>query len=130
MGKTNKTTKKEYFEKLYELVKENNEVEEDDRKELLDFISKEINLLEKKAEKAQEKKDTDQLKKNIYSIISSELKNINEILEELNDDKVTRSMIVARLTKLTKEGKVVKDEIKDGSRKIVAYRLNEEGANE
>jgi len=123
----NRKTKKEYFEDLRNLVIDciENDAECED---MLAFIDNEMELLEKRkasaAKRAEKKKqESDALTDRIYALLDEDLITVDEILEELDDEEVTRNKVTARLGKLVKAGKVEKETIKvDGNRRM-AYCL-------
>ena len=88
----------------------------------------EMELLEKRkasaAKRAEKKKqESDALTDRIYALLDEDLITVDEILEELDDEEVTRNKVTARLGKLVKAGKVEKESVKvDGNRRM-AYCL-------
>lgn len=121
-----KLTKKEMFGMLLGLL-ETAEVAE---KETLEaFVTKEIELIEKKAEKSKtytRKKAEDVLKGAVYTHLDkSEFRVTSDIVEDLADkyEDVTAAKVTARLTALVKEGLVVKEDIKVEKRTLKGYRL-------
>lgn len=123
-----KKTKKVYFEELRDLV-EDNATNEGQYEELIAFIDNEIELLEKRkasaAARAEKKKaEGDALQDRIYGLLDEEhLITVDEILEELGDEEVTRNKVTARLTKLIKAGKVEKEAVKVEGNRRMAYCL-------
>ena len=82
-------------------------------------------MTEKIAAKRAEKKkqESDALTDRIYALLDEDLITVDEILEELDDEEVTRNKVTARLGKLVKAGKVEKESVKvDGNRRM-AYCL-------
>lgn len=108
--KKNKTTKKEYFAMLLEIeeVKEN--------AELVAFIKKELELLNKKSNSVSEKRskrqeENEAYKEIIYKYMESEpnrLFTISEIIKfkELPDDDFSAQRASALLTQLVNDGKI------------------------
>ena len=96
--------------------------------DMLAFIDNEMELLEKRkasaAKRAEKKKqESDALTDRIYALLDEDLITVDEILEELDDEEVTRNKVTARLGKLVKAGKVEKETVKvDGNRRM-AYCL-------
>ena len=120
-----KKTKKEMFTMIKEAMAENAEV--------VEFCSKEIASIEKKAEKAKEyaakKKQEDTLREAVLNVLTSEFQTIPDILEKLDGEvEATAGMVTSRLTKLREEGAIIKDNVSvDGiggkKTKKVAYAL-------
>lgn len=121
-----KLTKKEMFGMLLGLL----ETAEITEKETLEaFVTKEIELIEKKAEKSKtytRKKAEDVLKDAVYTQLDkSEFRVTSDIVEDLADkyEDVTAAKVTARLTALVKEGLVVKEDVKVEKRTLKGYRL-------
>lgn len=126
MENTTKKTKTMYFEELRAMVE--GWVDREDQADLLDFIDKQIETLEKRkaaaAERAQKKKmESDALTDMVLGQIGNELITVDEIVAALNDAEVTRNKVTARLGKLVKAGMVVKESVKVDGNKRMAYRL-------
>lgn len=84
------------------------------------------NKATKAAEKAREKAaEGDALVPVVKEKLTDEFKTVESIVEEIGQEDVTRNKVVARLTKLVKEGVVVKDSIKvEGKKnKVTVYKL-------
>ena len=122
-----KKTKAMYFAELRELVMD--VVEDQARQdELLDFIDKQTEMLEKRkaaaAERAVKKRaESDAMTEAILAQIGDELITVDEIVIALNDESVTRNKVTARLGKLFKAGLIEKEMVKVGDAKRMAYRL-------
>jgi hypothetical protein len=121
-----KTTKKEFYAIIKGIV-ENSDSEQKD--EVLAFIDKQVELLDAKAAKAQEKAaekkaEGDELRGVVLSVVTDELQSADDITAQIDGEGITKAKIVARLAQLVKAETVVKDTIKtsDG-RKVVAYKL-------
>lgn len=127
-----KKTKAMYFAELRELVMDT--VEDQARQdELLDFIDKQTEMLEKRkiaaAERAVKKRaESDALTEAIFAQIGDELITVDEIVIALNDENVTRNKVTARLGKLFKAGMIEKEMVKVGDAKRMAYRVAGSGA--
>ena len=131
MENTAKKTKSMYFEELREMVM-TVVTDEEKQNELVEFIDKQIEMLEKRkasaAERAAKKKaESDALTDEIFALIGEDLITVDEIVAALDNEEVTRNKVTARLGKLVKAEKIVKESVKteDGNKRM-AYRLNAE----
>ena len=131
MENTTKKTKSMYFEELREMVM-SVVTDEEKQDELVEFIDKQIEMLEKRkasaAERAAKKKaESDALTDEIFALIGEDLITVDEIVAALDNEEVTRNKVTARLGKLVKAEKIVKESVKteDGNKRM-AYRLNAE----
>lgn len=123
-----KITKKEKYGMLLAIE----EVAADDM--LRTFVEEEITALEAKAEKAREraakkKAENDELGEKIYKIIvekgsSVTLQELYKILS-VDDEEITTSKIVARLTKLVNSDKIDKAEATIEKSKKMTYFVKE-----
>lgn len=125
-----KKTKVMYFAELKDMVMEAEEVTDELKDELVDFIDKQIEAIEKRkvaaAARAEKKKaEADALTDEIFALLTEDFMTADEIVDMLDDETITRNKVTARLAKLIKAEKVVKETIKiDGKRKM-AYKLAE-----
>ena len=128
---TNKMTKREKFEMIIaEFTK--GELTEDTAM-LVDFCNAEIEALERKAEKAKERKaakaeKNDDLMDDIVAVLekanAGEYTTIPTIIDALGDDALTPSKITPRLTKLIENGIVEKKSVTTADkRKLNGYAL-------
>lgn len=131
MENTTKKTKSMYFEELREMVMMV-VTDEEKQDELVEFIDKQIEMLVKRkasaAERAAKKKaESDALTDEIFALIGEDLITVDEIVAALDNEEVTRNKVTARLGKLVKAEKIVKESVKteDGNKRM-AYRLNAE----
>ena len=121
-----KITKRDYYEILQGLVAEN---AGDNKDLLLEFLDKEIALIDAKAEKAKvrnaEKKAAgDELRAVVQSVLTDELQTIDEIVAQIEGEELTKAKITARLSSLCREGIAEKLDTKtEDGRKLKAYRL-------
>lgn len=122
MEKTTKVTKKDRFNELLaiEAVAAN--------EALVEFINKEIAAIDAKAAKAKEraaekKADGDALRETVFGVLTTDAQPIDDIVAAIADEDVTKAKVTARLTQLVKAEKAVKEEVKVGDRKVMAYRL-------
>lgn len=124
-----KITKKDYFAMVAEIVDNSNAENKD---ELMEFIEKQVEALDKKAAKAKEraaekKAEGDALRDKVEAVLTNEVQVIDQIVEAIGDEEVTRNKVVARLTQLVKADIAVKEEVKSGSKKVMGYKLKTEG---
>lgn len=125
MEKEKKVTKKEYYEMLKGVV-ENSNI--DIKDELIEFIDKQITLINNKAikakEKAAEKKaNGDELKITVEAALTDEYQTIAGITEQIDDENVSKAKVTARLTQLVNEGLAVKEEARtEDGKKVMVYR--------
>ena len=127
MENTVKKTKAMYFAELREMVLAAVE-DQAQQDELLEFIDKQIETLEKRkvaaAERAEKKKaESDAMTDAILAQIGDELITVDEIVIALDSEEVTRNKVTARLGKLVKAGTIVKEAVKVEGNKRMAYRL-------
>lgn len=127
-----KITKREYFEMVAEIVEGSGA---ENKEELMEFINKQVEALDKKAAKAKEraaekKAEGDELRAKVEAVLTDEVQVIDEIVDAIGEEDVTRNKVVARLTQLVKAGIAVKEEVKNGSKKVMGYRLAGEEAED
>lgn len=120
-------TKKEKFEKLHEIV-ESAIIEDNERKDYLEFIDNEIIALERKAAKAAERAAIkrakgDDLRELVLSKVTNELQTAIEITEAINDPEISKAKVAARLTQLVNVGSITKETVKVDNHKLAAYKL-------
>lgn len=127
MENTVKKTKAMYFAELREMVLAAVE-DQAQQDELVEFIDKQIETLEKRkvaaAERAEKKRaESDAMTDAILAQIGDELITVDEIVLALDSEEVTRNKVTARLGKLVKAGTIVKEAVKVEGNKRMAYRL-------
>ena len=122
-----KKTKAMYFAELREMVMD---VVKDEEKqdELIEFIDKQIETLEKRkiaaAARAEKKREeSDAMSDAILAVVGTELATVDDIVAAINDEEVTRNKVTARLGKMVKAGLIVKESIRVDGNKRMAYRL-------
>lgn len=124
-----KLTKREVLNGIIDLIKngETDVTPED----IIAYAENEIGLIDRKNEKAairnaEKKAKADELQDAIYDVLTDEYQPISEIAMNFEDEDVTVSKIVARLTKLCNSGKVEKTQIKvtagDKNRNVMGYK--------
>ena len=125
MENSKKVTKKEYYVMLKEVV-ENAEVE--NKGKLIEFIDKQVKLLDDKAAKAKEKAaekraEGDELRATVEATLTEEYQTIADITAQIDDEEVSKAKVTARLTGLVKEGLAVKEEAKtEDGKKVMVYK--------
>lgn len=128
---TNKMTKREKFEMI---IAEFTKAElTEDTAMLVDFCNAEIEALDRKAEKARERKAAkaekeDSLMEDIVAFLNDvdagEYTTIPAIIDGLGDDSLTPSKITPRLTRLIENGLVDKKSVTTADkRKLNGYAL-------
>ena len=127
MENTVKKTKVMYFTELREMIM-NAVNDEEKQDELLAFIDKQIETLEKRKEAAatraaKKKEESDALTEEILGLIGKDLVTVDEIVVAINREDVTRNKVTARLGKLFKNGSIVKETVKVNGNQRMAYRL-------
>ena len=127
MENTVKKTRVMYFTELREMVMDV-VTDQEKRDELLAFIDKQIETLEKRKEAAatraaKKKEESDALTEEILGLIGEDLVTVDEIVVAINREDVTRNKVTARLGKLFKNGAIVKETVKVDGNKRMAYRL-------
>ena len=128
MEKTVKITKKDFYGALIELVEGMEKVGAYDAKDVQEFLEKQVAQIDAKAVKAKEraakaKAEGDELTKAVEAVITAEFQTADAITEQVDFEDVTKSKVVARLTKLVAAGKVVKEQRKVGDRKAMCYKI-------
>ena len=121
-----KTTKRDYYEMLKEIVLNANV---EGATELVEFIDKQVSLIDSKAEKAkarnaEKKANGDELREAVQNVLTDEFQTIDTIVSQIEGEEITKAKITARLTSLVKNGIAEKTDVKDDEgRKLKAYRL-------
>ena len=123
-----KVTRKDYFNALRAMVEGIDAVGEYAADDVLAFIDNEVAKIDNKAAKAKEKAaekkaETDALKDTVKSVITNDAQTVDAIVAAIADPEVTKGKVVSRLTALTKEGAIIKEEVKTEAGKRAAYRL-------
>ena len=117
-----KITKKDNFIEIREVLEKAGEID------LAAVMSHEIELLENKAIKnkeraAQRKVEGDELRDTISNILTDELQTVDDIVDQIDDEEITKAKVVARLTQLVNLGEAAKEQVKnDDNKKVMAYR--------
>ena len=121
-----KITKRDYYEMLKEIVLNANV---EGTTELVEFIDKQVSLIDSKAEKAkarnaEKKANGDELREVVQNVLTDEFRTIDAIVSQIEGEEITKAKITARLTSLVKNGIAEKTDVKDDEgRKLKAYKL-------
>ena len=126
-----KITKRDYYEMLKEIVYPTNADCEMtvEQGELIEFIDKQIALIDSKAEKAkvrnaEKKANGDELREVVQNVLTDEFQTIDAIVAQIEVEEVTKAKVTARLTALVNNGIAEKTDVKDDEgRKLKAYKL-------
>ena len=117
-----KITKKDYFEEIKTVLEDAKETA------LAEVMAHEIALLENKAIKNKERAEArkiagDELRDTISNILIDDLQTVDEIVEQIDDEEITKAKVVARLTQLVNLNEAIKEQIKtEDGKKVMAYR--------
>ena len=117
-----KMTKKDYFAEIKDVLVEAGE------KDLAEVMAHEIELLENKAVKNKERAAArkvagDELRDTISNILIDDLQTVDEIVEQIEEEDITKAKVIARLTQLVNLNEAVKEQIKtEDGKKIMAYK--------
>lgn len=123
-----KLTKKDKYAMLLEVLA-GAEVEVSEKEMLTEFVNKEVEAIDKKAEKAKgrtrEKKE-DLMKNAVLAALSADEARLGgdvlaDVLVDFED--ATQAKVTARLSALVKEGLAVKDQVTVEGRRLVTYKL-------
>ena len=121
-----KVTKRDYYEMLKEIVLNANV---EGTTELVEFIDKQVSLIDSKAEKAkvrnaEKKANGDELREIVQNVLTDEFQTIDAIVAQIEGEEVTKAKVTARLTALVNNGIAEKTDVKDDEgRKLKAYKL-------
>ena len=121
-----KVTKRDYYEMLKEIVFNANV---EGATELVEFIDKQVSLIDSKAEKAkvrnaEKKANGDELREVVQNVLTDEFQTIDAIVAQIEGEEVTKAKVTARLTALVNNGIAEKTDVKDDEgRKLKAYKL-------
>lgn len=128
-----KITKFDMFTDLKAIVAASVEIDEELKITYEEMLDKELASLEKRKESAQKraaakKEESDALTNEILTVIKNATDDVilvDDIVEALDNEEVTRQKVTARLGKLVNAGAVTKETVKvEGARKM-GYRAAE-----
>lgn len=123
-----KITKRDYYEILQGIIAAN-VANDEEKAELLEFLDKQIALIDTKAEKAkarnaEKKANGDELREVVASVLTEDFQTIDAIVTQIEGEEITKAKVTARLTALVNNGIAEKTDVKDDEgRKLKAYRL-------
>ena len=117
-------TKRDNYEALKEIVEKSNV---ENAEMLVEFINKQIEMIDNKSAKAKEKAaekraEGDELRGTIEAILTDDYQTAEEITEQIDDEEVTKSKVVARLGQLVKQDLAQKEQIDVNGSKKMAYK--------
>ncbi len=121
-----KFTKRDMYERTKEIVASTNV---EDKDALIDFIEKQIVMLDNKSEKnkeraAERRAAGDELRGVIKGVLTDSYQTADEITSLINVEGVTKAKVTARLGQLVKLGEVEKTDVKtEDGRTVKAYKL-------
>ena len=123
-----KMTKREVLEMIKNYINGEIELTEEMAAEIVNYVDTTIIQLENKAVKANERAkqrraESDEIRAMVQSLLTDELQTVDEICAQVEDESITKSKVIPRLSQLAKDGLAVKDEIKTEAGNRVAYKL-------
>ena len=121
-------TKRDNYEALKEIVEKSNV---ENAEMLVEFINKQIEMIDNKSAKAKEKAaekraEGDELRAVIKSVLTNEYQTVDAITAQIEGEDITKAKVVARLTQLVNNGEAVKEQGKsEDNKKVMTYKLAE-----
>ena len=119
-------TKRDNYEALKEIVEKSNV---ENAEMLVEFINKQIEMIDNKSAKAKEKAaekraEGDELRAVINSVLTNEYQTVDAITTQIEGEDITKAKVVARLTQLVNNGEAVKEQGKsEDNKKVMTYKL-------
>ena len=119
-------TKRDNYEALKEIVEKSNV---ENAEMLVEFINKQIEMIDNKSAKAKEKAaekraEGDELRAVIKSVLTNEYQTVDAITAQIEGEDITKAKVVARLTQLVNNGEAVKEQGKsEDNKKVMMYTL-------
>ena len=119
-------TKRDNYEALKEIVEKSNV---ENAEMLVEFINKQIEMIDNKSAKAKEKAaekraEGDELRAVIKSVLTNEYQTVDAITAQIEGEDITKAKVVARLTQLVNNGEAVKEQRKsEDNKKVMTYKL-------
>lgn len=119
-------TKRDNYEALKEIVEKSNVK---NAEMLVEFINKQIEMIDNKSAKAKEKAaekraEGDELRAVIKSVLTNEYQTVDAITAQIEGEDITKAKVVARLTQLVNNGEAVKEQGKsEDNKKVMMYKL-------
>lgn len=128
MENEKKMTKRDYYEEILSILTETDLT--DETSALVDFVKNQIDTLDKRAEKAKEraaekKAEGDELRETVKNVLTNDFQTVEDIVNALDNEEITKAKIIARLTQLVTLGEVEKTDVKDetSGKTRKAYKL-------
>lgn len=123
-----KMTKREVLEMIKNYINGEVDLTDEMAAEIVNYVDTTIAQLENKAVKANERAkqrraESDEIRAMVHSLLTDELQTVDEICAQVEDESITKSKVIPRLSQLAKDGLAVKDEIKTEAGNRVAYKL-------
>ena len=88
------------------------------------ILAQDANKAAKAKERAAAKKaEGDELRAEVQAILTEEFQSAQAITDAIGKEDVTKAKVIARLKQLVDTGVVVKEEVKIGDKKQMAYKL-------
>ena len=119
-------TKRDNYEALKEIVEKSNV---ENAEMLVEFINKQIEMIDNKSAKAKEKAaekraEGDELRAVIKSVLTNEYQTVDASTAQIEGEDITKAKVVARLTQLVNNGEAVKEQGKsEDNKKVMTYKL-------
>lgn len=123
-----KMTKREVLEMIKNYINGEVDLTDEMATEIVNYVDTTITQLENKAVKANERAkqrraESDEIRAMVHGLLTDELQTVDEICAQVEDESITKSKVIPRLSQLAKDGLAVKDEIKTEAGNRVAYKL-------
>lgn len=123
-----KMTKREVLEMIKNYINGEVDLTDEMAAEIVNYVDTTIAQLENKAVKANERAkqrraESDEIRAMVHGLLTDELQTVDEICAQVEDESITKSKVIPRLSQLAKDGLAVKDEIKTEAGNRVAYKL-------
>ena len=95
------------------------------------ILAQDANKAAKAKERAAAKRaEGDALRATVQSVLTDEFQSAQAITDAIDDEEVTKAKVIARLKQLVDTGIAVKEEVKIGEKKQMAYRLAQQNSLE
>ena len=95
--------------------------------DIASYVDVTLKQLAAKAEKAKEtaakkRAEGDELREAVFAVLTDEFQTTADVFEQIEGEDLTSAKVNARLTQLVKSGLAVKEQVKVGDRKLMAYK--------
>lgn len=126
-----KITKAQVLNAIKALVAEDTQVKVGDvtvtAADIESYVDVTLKQLAAKAEKAKEtaakkRAEGDALRDAVEAVLTDEFQTTADIFAQIEGEDLTSAKVSARLTQLVKAGAAVKEQVKTGDRKLMAYK--------